>query len=90
MSEPAFLCAGCLNEGQAEVFNAWQERCHEIYLEQGEKLDLCRDAMPILVSVIKTMRPELSTDESIDLSFLLFKELGRALDLAEKEAEGAC
>lgn len=80
MSEttPSLIFIGDLSEEDSALFEAWQERCHEVAIDEGIKLCPYADGLPILVGIIREHCQRLSKDEMLRLTELLFEKFHAA------------
>lgn len=88
MSEPSYINVPGISDQEAALFEAWQDRLHEIHIEEQRKLDFLADALPVLIGLIPKFFEHLSRREQAELAMKLMDVLRDANRLSNGKPEG--
>ena len=83
-----FIWAPDLTDEEAELFDVWSARCHEIAKNEGQPIDIIGGAHPILLGILQVERPQWSTEERFKTSVKFTDVLLRAISLTRDLPEG--
>lgn len=77
-----------LTEREESVVDAFMQRMHEIAEEEGAKLSLLADGVPVLFRFIHEMLPDYTHEQRVKFSMHVIDTISGAMELNKKATEG--